>query len=116
VDEGSINLSGGQKQRIALARAFLSPSRILLLDEATSALDNESERKVSEALKRIQKEKGFTTVVIAHRLTTIEKADKIVVIAGGGVAEMGTHKELLEKNGTYSQLAKSLAAPGGGDH
>ena len=102
VGEHGVKLSGGQRQRIAIARAMLRNAPLLLLDEATSALDNESERAVQDALKRLQQ--GRTTIVVAHRLSTIVDADNIIVLDHGQVAEQGTHAELLAKNGTYARL------------
>lgn len=102
VGERGVKLSGGQRQRIAIARAILKNAPILILDEATSALDSESERHVQAALETLMK--GRTSLVIAHRLSTIEKADRIVVLQKGEIAEMGTHRELLAKNGVYAQL------------
>jgi len=102
VGEKGVRLSGGQRQRIAIARAILKNAPILILDEATSALDSESERHVQAALETLMQ--GRTTLVIAHRLSTIEKADRIVVLQKGEIAEIGTHRELLQKNGVYAQL------------
>ena len=100
-DNGS-RLSGGQRQRLAIARAIYKDAPILILDEATSALDSESERAVQAALDELMK--GRTTLVIAHRLSTIERADRIAVLADGHIAELGSHLELLEKNGVYANL------------
>ncbi len=102
VGEKGINLSGGQRQRIAIARAVLKNPRILLLDEATSALDSESERLVQEALEQLMK--GRTTFVIAHRLTTIQGADRILVLDKSRLVETGTHAELMARRGLYQYL------------
>jgi ATP-binding cassette subfamily B protein len=98
-------LSGGQRQRLAIARAILADPRILLLDEATSALDSESERLVNEALERLME--GRTSLVIAHRLSTVRHADRILVFNQGRIVESGTHDELLEQNGTYRFLVET---------
>ncbi len=102
VGEKGINVSGGQRQRIAIARAIVKSPRILLLDEATSALDSESERLVQEALEQLMK--GRTTFVIAHRLTTIQRADRILVLNKGRLVETGTHAELMDHKGLYQYL------------
>lgn len=100
-DDGA-GLSGGQRQRIAIARALLKDAPVLILDEATSALDNESEHRIQQALENVMRDR--TTIVIAHRLSTVENADSIVVMEQGRVSAMGTHQELLGQGGLYSQL------------
>ncbi len=102
VGERGINLSGGQRQRIAIARAVFLDPKILILDEATSALDSESEVLVQEALERVMAER--TVFVIAHRLATVRKADRILVLEAGKIVESGTHKQLLEQNGRYAKF------------
>jgi ATP-binding cassette subfamily B protein len=97
-------LSGGQKQRIAIARAILRDAKVLLLDEATSALDAESERAVQEAVDRLSE--GRTVLVVAHRLATVKKADRIVVFDEGRVVAMGRHDDLVAEGGLYARLAK----------
>ena len=102
IGERGILLSGGQKQRLAIARAFVKNAPIVVLDEATSALDNKSERVVQEALDNLMKNR--TVVVIAHRLSTVQNADNIVVINDGKIAEQGKHEDLLKLNGAYAAL------------
>ncbi|HUO02691.1 MAG TPA: ABC transporter ATP-binding protein [Rhizomicrobium sp.] len=111
VGEGGLKLSGGQRQRIAIARAMLRNAPILLLDEATSALDTESERQVQEALTRLAK--GRTTIVIAHRLSTVRDADQIFVLDKGRVTEWGKHQDLLAQGGLYAQLYRHNLADEG---
>ncbi len=108
-DRGS-RLSGGQRQRLALARAILKDAPILLLDEATSALDTESERLVQEALARFTR--GRTTLVIAHRLSTVQSADLICVMEAGAIVELGSHVDLMARNGAYARLAQSQLIAG----
>lgn len=105
IGERGLLLSGGQKQRLAIARAILKNAPIVILDEATSALDNKSEKVVQRALDKLME--GRTTIVIAHRLSTVMDADKILVINDGHVVEEGTHNDLLEKNGSYAVLYRS---------
>ena len=102
IGERGIRLSGGQKQRLAIARLFLKNPPILILDEATSALDNESELLVQNSLEKLAR--GRTTLTIAHRLTTIKNADRIIVLDETGITEEGTHSELISKNGVYAKL------------
>ncbi len=110
VGERGVKLSGGQKQRISIARVFLKAPKVLLLDEATAALDNESEHLVSESLEKLAK--GRTTLTIAHRLTTIQGADRILVLSGNQIVEEGNHRELMEKKGSYYQLYCSAGGEG----
>ena len=102
VGERGVKLSGGQKQRMAIARIFLKNPPILILDEATSALDTETERAIQESLGELSV--GRTTLVIAHRLATIQNADRIVVVDESGIAEQGDHSELLAAGGAYHRL------------
>ena len=102
IGERGVKLSGGQRQRLAIARALLKPAPILIFDEATSALDTQSELQVQQSLEKLKQ--GRTTIIIAHRLSTIAQADRIVVMEQGRIVEMGTHRQLLEKGGTYAKL------------
>lgn len=107
VGESGVQFSGGQKQRIAIARAILKKSRVLLLDEASSALDLESEKHVQDALRKVSKR--ATTIVVAHRLSTISEADMIAVVRHGAVVEYGSHDTLLAShlNGAYASLVRA---------
>jgi subfamily B ATP-binding cassette protein MsbA len=100
-DRGTL-LSGGQRQRIAIARALLKNAPLLILDEAMSALDTESERRIQAALDELVRDR--TTLVIAHRLSTVEHADRIIVMSEGAIVESGTHTELIAREGHYAQL------------
>jgi ATP-binding cassette subfamily B protein len=99
-----VQLSGGQKQRVAIARAVLKDPRVLILDEATSALDAESEHLVKEALERLMR--GRTTLIIAHRLSTVMSADRVVVLDGGQVVQSGPHAALVREDGIYRRLVE----------
>ena len=107
VGERGVKLSGGQKQRISIARVFLKNPPVLILDEATSALDNVTEAMIQESLDELCR--GRTTIVVAHRLTTVMNADEILVVNEDGIAERGTHRELIEKGGIYADLWNGIA-------
>ena len=102
IGQRGVKLSGGQKQRISIARVFLKNPPILIFDEATSALDNESEKIVQESLESLAKDR--TTFVIAHRLSTIRRAERILVLTDDGIAEEGTHEQLIKQGGLYASL------------
>ncbi|MCJ7752494.1 MAG: ATP-binding cassette domain-containing protein, partial [Armatimonadetes bacterium] len=102
IGERGVKLSAGQRQRVAIARAMLRDPRILILDEATSAQDSESERLVQEAMARLMA--GRTSFIIAHRLSTVLRADRIVVLENGAITEIGRHSDLLAAGGTYARL------------
>jgi ABC-type multidrug transport system fused ATPase/permease subunit len=107
VGEGGGFLSGGQRQRITIARAFLTDPQILILDEATSALDSASEKLIQVALEKLMENR--TTFIVAHRLSTIINADKILVMREGRIVDAGTHQELLERKGLYQDLYQNLS-------
>jgi ATP-binding cassette subfamily B protein len=102
VGERGLKLSGGEKQRVAIARTLLKDPPILILDEATSALDSRTEAAIQETLQRV--ERGRTSIVIAHRLSTVVHADQIVVLEAGRIAERGTHAQLLRRGGLYAEM------------
>ena len=109
IGPGGTLLSGGQKQRVAIARAIICKPKVLLLDEATSALDSTSEAVVQEALDELMQESNLTTVMIAHRLSTVRHMTKILVIEKGQVIEVGTHDDLMSKEGVYYSLVQASA-------
>ena len=98
-------LSGGQKQRISIARVFLKNPKILILDEATSALDTVTEQQIQDSLDALSE--GRTTIIIAHRLSTVKNADMIAVVEGEHIVELGSHEELMRKNGEYARLCRA---------
>ena len=112
VGERGVKLSGGQKQRVSIARVFLKNPPILILDEATSALDNATEQMIQQSLEELCR--GRTTIVVAHRLTTVKNADEILVITDEGIAERGTHDDLLERKGIYADLWNGVVTREGG--
>jgi ABC-type multidrug transport system fused ATPase/permease subunit len=104
IGENGVKLSGGQRQRLAIARALLRQPKVLILDEATSALDSESQAAVQASIRELTERRSCTIVIIAHRFSTVEQADAIVVMDGGRVEEVGTHRQLMEKGGLYHRL------------
>ena len=111
VGENGVKLSGGQRQRIAIARAMLKDAPILLLDEVTAALDGAAEQRIQGSLSRLMQ--GRTTLIVAHRLSNVVDADRILVLDGGRVVQQGTHSQLLETDGLYARLYRlQMGAPG----
>jgi ATP-binding cassette subfamily B protein len=104
IGERGVKLSGGQKQRLSIARIFLKNPPIMILDEATSALDNVTEHEIQKSLEALSEDR--TTLVVAHRLSTIKRADEIIVLTDKGIEERGTHESLMQQNGVYAQLQK----------
>lgn len=110
VGERGVLLSGGQKQRISIARIFLKNPPVLILDEATSALDSVTEAKIQKTFEKLSQ--GRTTIIIAHRLSTVRHADRIAVIEDGSIVELGSHSELMAKQGVYASLVKTQELAG----
>jgi len=109
VGERGVGLSGGQRQRVAIARALLADPRILILDDSTSSVDLATEREIQEALQRLMQ--GRTTFIIAQRLSTVQRADKILVLDGGRIVQEGTHAQLVKQGGVYQQILESQILP-----
>lgn len=108
IAEGGGNLSGGQKQRIAIARIFLRRPKILILDEATSALDNTTEKKIQKSIEQLQKDSSITILSIAHRLTTLENCDRVIVMNQGQIEQEGTYSELLQEKGIFQDMYRGI--------
>ena len=105
IGERGVMLSGGQKQRLSIARVFLKNPKVLILDEATSALDTVTEQRIQRSLDELSV--GRTTIIIAHRLSTVKNADRIAVVEGEHIIELGSHRELMAKNGAYAALCRA---------
>ena len=105
IGERGVMLSGGQKQRVSIARVFLKNPKVLILDEATSALDTVTEQRIQKSLDELSV--GRTTIIIAHRLSTVKNADRIAVVEGEHIIEQGSHRELMQKNGAYAALCRA---------